>query len=71
MATFSIKNKTQVEIREHIVAQLHVAAAALAETATWLPALTDHQGFISLAKVNADNLATMVSNLETRLKYPV
>lgn len=62
--------RTQDEIRESICQKLHDAQHLLANASNEMTALSSVDGaFISLAKVNADNMATMVGNLETRIKY--
>jgi hypothetical protein len=60
---------TQEQLRSAIDTELHVAQNALARTAELLTGLDAQGSFVSLAKVNADNLATMTANLKTRILH--
>lgn len=60
---------TQEELRETIDKHLYSAQDALGRVSNLLSDLDSNGSFVSLAKVNADNLATMVSNLMSRIKH--
>lgn len=64
-----LKGMTQEQVREAICKALHDAQHSLALAGDMMPNLEAHNAFVSLAKVNADNLATMAANLESRIKF--